>query len=130
MAKKNNRGKNSQAVTPRAVYPQISKKHLTDFFGLTGKSLLFAIAETHTGDGDVNISPIVAILGEKEYISLSCGEIKTNMQVKGFKQDLYPAIVFYNKDDDSFLFKSSVGSTAAISSAILTGYFGKNIIKQ
>lgn len=130
MEKKKNRGKNSKAVAPHAVYPQISRKHLTDFFGLTGKSLLFAIAETHTCEGDVNITPIVAILGEKEYISLSCGDVKTNMHVKGFKQDLYPAIVFYNKDDDSFLFKSSIGSTVVISCAVLIEHFGKNIIKR
>lgn len=130
MKKKNFRGKSSKAVTPHVVSPQISREHLADFFGLPGKSLLFAVAETHTGDGDVNITPIVVILGSKEFISLSCGEIKTHAQIRGFKQDIYPAIVLFNKNEDSFTFKSSVGSTAVISSTALTEHFGKSIIRH
>lgn len=128
MKKNNNRGKNSKAVAPYGVFPQISRMYLTDFFGLSGKSLLFAVAETHNGDNDVNITPIVAILGKEEFISLSSGKITKPAQIQGYRQELYPAIVLYNKSDDSFTFKSSVGSTVVISSATLTEHFGKNII--
>lgn len=127
MSKTHSRGKNSKAVAPQKNI-SISRKHLAEFFGLSVKSLIFAIAETPDGDGGVTISPIVAILGKQEFISLAKGEIHTTARVQGLKQDLYPAIVLYKNDTDSFCFKSSVGAATSISTATLVEHFGAGVI--
>lgn len=120
---------NSQAVAPRKIIiPFINRKHLADFFGLETQSLVFAIAETHDDDCGVNITPVIAILGKSEYISLPAGKMKTTALAHGVKQDLYHAIVIYNKEKDDFTFKSTVGSCATISATTLTEKFGKGVI--
>lgn len=129
MSKKQNRGQNSNAVAPQQFRtPSINRKHLADFFGLPAKSLLFAVVETSDGEGGVNIHPVIAVLGRQEFISLSKGELMTTARAQGLKQDLYPAIVFYNAENDDFLFKSSVGAFTIISGSQLTENFGKGVI--
>jgi len=129
MLKKQNRGKNSKAVAPqRTRIPYIDRAYLAAFFGLPVKSLIFAIVETSDGEGGVNINPVIAVLGRQEFISLSRGEIKTTARIQGLKQDLYPAIVFYNAENDEFKFKSSVGSSTSISGSQLAEHFGKSVI--
>ncbi|MCM1324271.1 MAG: hypothetical protein NC218_08920 [Acetobacter sp.] len=127
MVKKTKNVKNSKAV---ASTPYINRKYLAEFFGLKEKNLLFAVAETEDGVGGVNITPILAVLRTSEYISLTSGEVKTTARVQGFKQDLYPAIVLYNKERDEFTFKSSVGSKTTVSATSLSEHFGKGVIRR
>ncbi len=102
----------------------ISCKHLAQFWGISASKLVFAVAETHTDDCDVVITPIVAIVDGQEFISLTQGEVKNIKR----NQKLYSACVSYNKSDDTFLFKSCTGATAIIKSQILQENFGKSVV--
>lgn len=131
MAKKIKRGQNSETVTPQKVRsPYISRKHIADFFGLNEKSLLFAVAETPDDECGVFISPVIAILGTEEYVSLADGVIEETARARGQKQDLYPAIVSYDGEQKEFVFKSSVGSRVRISMSSLSENFGKSVVQH
>lgn len=119
-----------QNVDPQMVSKIISKGYLATFFKLPAKKLLFAVVETTDDDGSVNISPAVAVFGSQEYLSLSEGGMKTTARAKGVKQDLYPAIVCYHKDTDTFKFRSSVNSCVSISAEKLIFLFGEGVIRR
>ena len=128
MAKKNKRVQGNAAVAPRSFLPKISRHHLSDLFGLTGKSLLFAVVEKKRDDNKTEVHPVVAVLGEKEFISLADGKMEKNIPFRGLTQNLYPAIVLYAPATDLFSFKSATGLKTTISSETLTRHFGDAVI--
>lgn len=127
MNPKQSRGNDSKAVVPQK---SINRKHLAEFFGVSVKSLIFAIAETPDGNGGVTVTPVIAVLGAQEFISLLKGKMHSIGKVQGFKQTLYPAIVLYKKETDEFQFKSSVRGSAMISADTLVEHFGLNVIDR
>ena len=131
MAQKNNKGSNRQgAVTPKESKLYISRRFLAEFYGLIEWKLLFAVSEISYGDADVHITPAIAIIGSDLFIDLKTGEYKKNATAAGFKQDLYPAIVSYDVNEDKFIFKSSIMTTAGISANELRGIYGQSVINK
>ncbi len=131
MSKKQAKGeKRSAAATPNTGKPCLSRRFLADFFGLEAKKLLYAVAETSYNGDDYAIIPVLAVLGTDTYIDLLDGRCKKSAQAAGFKQDLYPAIVTYDKEREVFVFKSSVSSQAEVSVAKLRETFGTSVVTE
>lgn len=124
-SKKKNSGVKSSNKAPKLY---ISRNFLAEFFGISKSTLLFAVAETNDDECGVIITPIVAILGDQKFVSLTHGHIQTTALAQGLKQSLYPAIVCYDHTTETFTFKSSVGSQASITRATLEKHFGKGVM--
>lgn len=122
------RGNRSVAAAPKVGKPSLSRRFLADFFGLEAKKLLFAVAEISYGDNEYMIKPVLAILGTDTYIDLLDGQCKKNVQAAGFKQDLYPAVVSYAQETETFVFKSSTCTKTEVSAACLKDNFGQSVV--
>lgn len=129
MAKKTKRDTNGQGtVTPQEAKLYISRRFLAEFYGLNANKLLFAVSELSYGDADVVISPVIAICGSDVYIDLAAGDCKKIANAAGFKQDLYPAIVNYDRAKEVFIFKTPTAVTTTIAAAKLHSNYGSAIV--